>query len=59
MSDIPIKIYIKTIFEFAHEQNARNVAIALCSSGYLVKIMGGTGNWILMVYTSKNPAIKN
>ena len=33
-----IKIKEKIVFEFTHYENAERVALALCSSGYFVKI---------------------
>lgn len=51
----PFKIYPKTTFLLAHEHNARNVAFALSSAGYLVKVNGGSGNYLIVVYSLNQP----
>ena len=53
MKDIIIKIKEKVTFNFAHIENAKNVAMSLAMSGYYVRLrLDGTG-YILEVYTSR------
>lgn len=47
----PFKIWQKTTFLLAHEHNARNIAFALSSSGYLVKVNTSSAGYLVVVYT--------
>jgi len=50
MKEQTLKIKQKVSFEFAHERNAQNVALALCSAGYLVRIISSGIGYIVYVY---------
>jgi hypothetical protein len=53
MKEETIKIIKHTEFSFAYIENAQNVAISLCRSGYLVKIRLDGTTYILEVYKFK------
>ena len=48
-----IKIIEKVTFSFGHMENAKNVAIALATTGYYVKIRQDVGRYVLEVYTDR------
>ncbi len=52
-----IKIKEKVVFEFAYEKNAERVALALCMSGYYVKIRHDVG-YFVCVYEHDDSIIK-
>ena len=48
-----IKIIEKVTFSFGHMENAKNVAIALATNGYYVKIRQDMGCYVLEVYSDR------
>ena len=49
-----IKIKEYTTFRFVHQENAERVAIALVSSGYFVRIVRASGEYLAYVYGQNN-----
>ena len=43
----------KVMFEFAYEENARNVAIALSFGGFYVNVVKSSGSYLVRVYTNR------
>ena len=52
MSKEIYKIEEKVTFKFAIQRNAQEVALALASAGYYVKITGGS-EYVVFVYTDR------
>lgn len=48
-----ITIREKVVFEFAYEENAKNVALALSFAGYYVKVGKYEGKYAVGVYTDR------
>lgn len=49
-----LQIFEKAVFEFTYEENANRVAFALCSSGYIVKVIRGNDPFFkVIVYTTQ------
>lgn len=51
----PFNIWEKTSFLLIQEHNARNLAFALSSSGYLVKVVASSSGYLVVVYTFNQP----
>ncbi len=49
-----MEIEEKTFFNFTQLQNAQNVALALCSSGYYIKITQTGAGYTVWVYKHPN-----
>lgn len=49
-----VSIKEKVVFTFVHLQNAQNVAIALASAGYYVRISNSGSGYIVWIYTDRD-----
>ena len=45
-----IKAHEKVVFQCVHQENAKNIAIALCSAGYLVRICRSSDVFLVYIY---------
>ena len=48
---IKIKQYVE--FAFTYKQNADNVALALATSGYYIKVSYDSSMWTVRIYTDR------